>query len=59
MQERNLQLASPERILRMGYTLTTKDGEVVQSADQLVPGDRIETHFADGERISVVQPFQE
>lgn len=59
MQERNLQLASPERILRMGYTLTTKDGEVVQSADQLVPGDRIVTHFADGERISVVQPFQE
>ena len=58
MLDHNLQLASPERILRMGYTLTTKDGEVVQSAGQLAPGDRIVTHFADGERQSVVQPFK-
>ena len=58
MLDHNLQLASPERILRMGYTLTTKDGKVVQSAGQLAPGDRIVTHFADGERQSVVQPFK-
>ena len=58
MLDHNLQLASPERILRMGYTLTTKDGKVVQSAGQLAPGVRIVTHFADGERQSVVQPFK-
>jgi exodeoxyribonuclease VII large subunit len=39
---------SPENTLRRGYSLTAKNGKIVKSADELLPGDLIETRLADG-----------
>lgn len=47
--ERTLRMAGPERILQMGYTLTTTpEGRVVTSAAALRPGQTLITHFNDG-----------
>jgi len=46
---------NPENAMKRGFTLTTKAGKVVTSAHELRPGDRIETHFADGRKQSIVQ----
>lgn len=47
--------ASPERILRMGYSLTLLHGKVVSDAAQLKAGDEIVTRLATGETTSIVQ----
>ena len=47
--------ASPERLLAMGYSITTVDGHIVRSADQLQPGAVLTTTFAHGRAESVVQ----
>jgi len=47
--------ASPERILRMGYSLTFFQGKVVRDAAQLKAGDKIVTRLAAGETTSIVQ----
>lgn len=52
--EKTIELHSPERIFRMGYSLTMKDGKVVRSAAGLKPGDRLTTAFADGQIASIV-----
>ena len=54
MLEQRLAACNPERIYRMGYSLLTKNGKVVRSVRDLMPGDRIETHLADGTAISTV-----
>ena len=41
-------LLSPERLLERGYTLTLKDGKIVRSVSEIVPGDNLCTWFADG-----------
>lgn len=51
---RSVDAASPERILRLGYSLTLRDGRVVRSAAALRPGDRIVTRLAEGSLESVV-----
>ena len=43
-----LEAASPERILRQGYTMAVSGGHVVRGAASLKPGSRIEVRFADG-----------
>lgn len=43
-------------LLRQGFTLTLKDGEIQRSAEGIRPGDAIETVFADGRRRSTVEP---
>lgn len=53
--EKTVQLHSPERIFRMGYSLTTKDGRPVRHAAELQEGDRITTLLADGHVESVVR----
>ena len=52
---KQVELLSPERVLRRGYSLTLRDGHVVTSATQLRAGDHIVTHFADGNKKSVVE----
>jgi len=47
-QEALMELLSVENTLKRGFTLTTKDGQLVRSAAVLKPGDRITTHFSDG-----------
>lgn len=49
-----LTLLDPHNVLRRGYTLTTKNGKIVQSARECQEGDRIETWFADGRAMSEV-----
>lgn len=46
--QKTVELHSPERIYRMGYSLTTVNGKVVRGARDVVKGDVIETHLRDG-----------
>lgn len=53
--EKQVELLSPDRVLRRGYSLTLRDGHVVTSVSSLRAGDSLVTRFADGERTSVVE----
>jgi len=46
--QKTVELHSPERIYRMGYSLTTVNGKVVRGAQDVAKGDMIETHLRDG-----------
>ncbi|MBQ4018690.1 MAG: exodeoxyribonuclease VII large subunit, partial [Paludibacteraceae bacterium] len=48
MLEQRLAACNPERIYRMGYSLLTKNGQVIRTVTELQPGDTITTHLADG-----------
>ena len=50
LQEQYIKMASPEYILKRGYTLTMKDGKIVKYAADLSEGDAITVKFSDGER---------
>jgi exodeoxyribonuclease VII large subunit len=54
---RELEAVSPLAVLRRGYTITSrkKDGIALRSAQDLKPGDRIITVFADGQTQSIVE----
>ncbi len=54
LRESILQMASPERILQMGYSLTLYKGKAVRHADTLKTGDIITTRVANGTLRSVV-----
>ena len=45
---RSVELSSPERILKRGFSLTLKAGKAVCSADELRSGDRITTFYGEG-----------
>lgn len=45
---RQVQALNPERLLKLGYSLTYRNGQIVTCADELQPGDVIETHLAEG-----------
>ena len=46
--EQRLAACNPERIYRMGYSLMTKNGQIIRSVSDLQSGDTITTHLADG-----------
>lgn len=46
--------ASPEKLLKRGYSITLKDGKAVTNASQVQPGDVLTTHLAKGKVTSVV-----
>lgn len=52
--EKQIELLSPENLLKKGYTITTLKGKIVKEASQLNKGDRLETRFVDGVIDSVV-----
>lgn len=54
LRESILQMASPERILQMGYSLTLHQGKAVRDAESLKAGDIITTCVANGTLQSVV-----
>ncbi len=54
LSEQVLSLASPENILKKGYTLTLQNGKIIKNTSQLKKGDKITTRFADGEVESVI-----
>lgn len=43
-----IRMADPKNILKKGFSLTTKDGKVVRSVNQLQPGDKIKSLLYDG-----------
>ncbi|MDR0796806.1 MAG: exodeoxyribonuclease VII large subunit [Tannerella sp.] len=50
LHEQYLKMASPDYILKKGYTLTLKEGKTVKLASELITGDQVMIRFADGER---------
>lgn len=50
-----VELLSPMTLLKKGYSLTLKNGKMVRSAEELKPGDVLETMLADGRVTSVVK----
>ena len=52
--DRAIILASPERILKMGFSITTSGGRIVRNAATLKAGDRLATQFAEGTIESIV-----
>ena len=47
--ENNIELLSPDKILKRGYSISVKDGFPVKSVTELKEGDSIKVVFADGE----------
>lgn len=52
---KTIALHSPERIYRMGYSLTTVNGKIVKSINDVKAGDHLLTHTADGTITSEVK----
>ena len=50
-----LEATDPDRILRLGYSITLSEGKLVTSTGKVRPGDRLTTRLADGTIESVVQ----
>lgn len=55
LAEKTIELHSPERIFRMGYSLTMKDGKLVRDAHLLQAGDTITTVLSNGTIKSIVE----
>lgn len=54
LTEQFVKMASPDYILKRGYTLTLKDGKILKSASAFKPGETLITRFADGDVEGVV-----
>lgn len=54
IMQKSIQLASPDRILALGFSITLKNGRTVRNASQLTEGDIITTRFAQGTITSTV-----
>lgn len=52
---KTIELHSPERIFKMGYSLTTVNGKLVRHLREVNQGDILETHLHDGVIQSVVK----
>lgn len=53
--QRSIKLAGPERILAMGFSITTHQGKAVRDASTLQAGDELTTTFAKGKVKSIVK----
>lgn len=52
--EAEVKAASPQRILSLGYSLTTCNGVIVRSVDDVESGVEVVTHIADGKFTSTI-----
>lgn len=59
IKERQIELSSPERLLKLGYSITRINGKAISTIHSLMPGDVLETMFADGEIQSIVKGLSE
>lgn len=55
LTEQFIKMASPDYVLKRGYSLALKDGKIIKHAADLAPGEELTTRFADGEVKSVVK----
>ena len=46
--EKQFAMASPERILALGYSITTLNGRILRNADDVQAGDILETRLQSG-----------
>ena len=53
--DKTIDLHSPERIYKMGYSLTTVNGKVLRYQADVQAGDVLKTHLQDGVVISIVE----
>ncbi len=53
--EKYVSILDPIHVLKRGFSITLKNGEVLKNNEKLQPGDRIETQFAEGKVKSVVE----
>ena len=53
--QKTIELHSPERIFKMGYSLTTLNGKVVRKIEDVLAGEELETHLKNGVIRSVVE----
>jgi exodeoxyribonuclease VII large subunit len=53
--ENSLHHLDPAGVIRRGFTLTSKNGKIVRSHEDLEPGDTITTHFTKGKASSTIQ----
>jgi exodeoxyribonuclease VII large subunit len=53
--QKTIELHSPERIFRMGYSLTTVNGNLVHRLEDVQAGDVLQTYLQDGVIESVVK----
>lgn len=53
--EQKINMHDPQRILKMGYSMTIKDGQLVTTATDIQRGDKLVTRLADGEINSIAQ----
>ena len=55
LTEQFVKMASPDYVLKRGYSLTLKDGKIIKQAAGLNKGDELTTRFADGEIRSTIK----
>ena len=55
LTEQFIKMASPDYVLKRGYSLSLKDGKIIKHATDLNPGDELVTRFADGDVKSIVK----
>ena len=55
LQEQFVRMASPDYILRRGYSLTLREGKIIKRAEELQVGDELTTRFMDGEVKSIIK----
>ena len=55
MEEQFVRMASPDYILKRGYSLTLRNGQIIKEVKALHEGDKIVTRFADGDSCSSVE----
>lgn len=55
MTEQRLKSLDPELLLKRGYSITLKNGQVVKSANSLQTGDEIETRLSEGIIKSIIK----
>lgn len=53
--QKTIELHSPERIFKMGYSLTTVNGKVINNQSDVKEGDLLETHLQTGVIQSIVK----
>ncbi len=53
--EDKLNILNPENVLKRGYSITFKDGKIINNKSSLEKGDEIKTRFAEGEIKSTVK----
>lgn len=53
--EQSLKHLDPAGVMKRGFTITTKEGQIIRSSADLHPGDTVLTHFDDGKASSTVR----